>query len=208
MNRLTMTATACAAGLMLITSGAFAQNTKTKERTDTRSAQKERTNRQQAKPRSRAGSLDKKTTGSNLRVSQLIGMNIQNTKGESLGEIHDVVVDTSNYKVKYAAVSYGGFLNLGDKLFAVPIEAIECKQNPEDRDEHILVMNVTQKQLEGAQGFNEDSWPNFADPKFTDSLDKRYGVERTERRGAAFRKGQEKPDVDVDVDLKQPNEKE
>lgn len=208
MLRLKLTATAFAAGLMLMASSVFAQDTNTKERPNTRSAQQERTDREQPNRRFRAGSLDHKTTGRTLRVSQLIGMNIQNPKGENVGEIHDIVVDTSTYRVKYAAVSYGGFLNLGDKLFAVPIEAIECQPDPEDRDEHILVMNVTQKQLEGAQGFNEDSWPNFADPKFTDGLDKRYGVERPERRGAAFRKGQKKPDIKVDVDLNQPNEKE
>ncbi|MCA9022523.1 MAG: hypothetical protein KDA74_20380, partial [Planctomycetaceae bacterium] len=57
---------------------------------------------------------------------------------------------------------------------AVPFKAFELKQNPE---EQILVLNVTQQQLEGAQGFDEDNWPDFADPDFSKELHKRYRID-------------------------------
>lgn len=140
---------------------------------------------------------------STMRVSQMIGMNIQNPKGKSVGEIKDVVIDARTGKIRYAAVTYGGFLGVGNKMFAVPFEAFTCKHDPEDSDERIVVLDVTQKSLEGATGFDEDSWPDFADRKFTKDLDSRYGVERKRRtgkrdRGVAFDINSDGVSVDVD----------
>jgi len=140
-----------------------------------------------------SGEIDDKTRGANIRASQLTGYNIQNSQGESVGEVYDIVLDANSGKVRYVAVTYGGFLGLGDKLFAVPFEAFTCKVDPDNPDNHILVLDVTQQQLDGAEGFDQDHWPNFGDPQYTNELDTRYRVDRTlrDRRGAA---------VDVDVD--------
>lgn len=124
-----------------------------------------------------AGKLDHKTSGSAVRASELIGMNIQNSQGESLGEINDLVMDANTGKIRYAAVSYGGFLGVGDKMFAVPWAAFKVHAEVDDPDDYVLVLNITQQHLEGAQGFDKDHWPDFADKKFTDDLDRRYGVE-------------------------------
>lgn len=130
------------------------------------------------------GQLDEKTTPSTIRVSELIGTNIQNPAGESLGEIEDIVIDKEG-KVRYAAVTYGGFLGLGDKLFAVPFEAFQVRIDPDelddddiDSDDFVMVLNVTQQQLEGQQGFDQDNWPDMADPTMARELDNRYGVKR------------------------------
>ncbi len=127
--------------------------------------------------------LDTKTTGANIRASQLIGMNIQNDQAKSVGEVNDVVIDTSTGQIRYAAVTYGGFLGVGNKMFAVPFGAFKFQQDPDHRDKNILVLDVTQKQLEGSTGFDEDHWPNFADQKFTSELHKRYGVSINVNRG-------------------------
>src|SRR5262245_61191467 len=75
------------------------------------------------------GKLDTKTSGANIRASKLIGANLKNSNDESVGEIKDLVVDATTGKVRYAAVTYGGFLGLGSKLFAVPFEAFRVRQN-------------------------------------------------------------------------------
>ena len=144
-----------------------------------------------------ASQLDQKTSGPNVRVSQLIGSNIQNSQGENVGEIEDIVLDTTSGQVRYAAVTYGGFLGLGDKLFAVPFQAFKVQRQSADSNEYTLVLNVTQEQLEGAQGFNEDNWPNFADRSFTSEVDRRYGINRGEN---VRREVERERDVDVDVD--------
>lgn len=200
------TATACALCLSLVTAGAFAQQTKPQERqrqaTERRDAATQKntaSQRQATNRRSQAGQLDEKMTGANIRASQLIGMNIQNSAGESVGEINDIVFDGSSGRVRYAAVTYGGFLGVGNKMFAVPFEAFKVQANPDDRQEHILVLNVTQKQLEGATGFSEDSWPNFADKTMARDLDKRYNIDRKAMR-TRNRNANADADVEIDVD--------
>ena len=120
--------------------------------------------------------LDDATNGSQVRVSQLMGMNIQNAQGESVGEISDVVMDANTGKICYAAVTYGGLMGIGNKMHAVPLKAFKMKKNTDDKDDACLVLNVTQKQMEGETGFDESNWPSSADQTFTSNMNKRYGV--------------------------------
>ena len=145
-----------------------------------------------------SGDLDPKTSGSNVRVSQLMGLNIQNAKGESVGEIQDLVIDSNSGRVRYAAVTYGGFLGMGDKLFAVPFEAFQVTRNPDDPndvDDFVMVLNVTKDQLEGSNGFDQDHWPDMADATMIRDLDQRYGIDR-----AKLRERRRRFDLNVDVD--------
>jgi sporulation protein YlmC with PRC-barrel domain len=164
-----------ALGGMLLASFAVAQNPG-----QNAGQQEYEQRRQQAVERrdSQASQLDDKVPGSAVRASKLIGMNIQNPQGKELGEVEDIVLDLGSGKVRYAAVTYGGFLGLGDKLFAVPFEAFQVTTSADDADEIVLVLDIKQQQLEGAQGFDQDNWPDFADRKFQQDLAKRYKIEQ------------------------------
>ncbi len=142
--------------------------------------------------RAQAGQADNKTQGVNIRASQLTGMNIQNPQGESVGEVNDLVIDANTGRVRYAAVTYGGFLGIGNKLFAVPFEAFKFKRSADDASDVVLVLDVTPAQLEGSVGFDENNWPDFADKQYTAEIYKRYKVERIKR-------GDRRNRVDVDV---------
>ena len=90
-------------------------------------------------------------------------MDIKNSNGDDIGEVQDLVIDSSG-KVRYVAVQYGGFLGLGSKLFAVPFEAFKVRQDPDDPDDHddyVLTLDVTKEQLEGDQGFNRRHLARF-----------------------------------------------
>ena len=52
----------------------------------------------------------------------IIGSNVVNQQNEDLGKIEDLVIDTSAGRIAYAVLSFGGFLGLGDKYFAIPWE--------------------------------------------------------------------------------------
>jgi len=121
--------------------------------------------------------LDSTTTGPGIRASKLIGMKIQNSQKESVGQIKDIVVDPNSTRIQYVAVTYGGFLGLGDKLFAVPMRAIQVQQDLDSRDRVVLVLDVTKEQMNGAQGFDESNWPNFADKNFSTEIYRRYKLE-------------------------------
>ncbi|TWT30273.1 PRC-barrel domain protein [Posidoniimonas corsicana] len=125
------------------------------------------------------GSLDQTTAGHSIRASKLIGMAIENPAEEGVGEVSDIVLDARTGKIQYVAVTYGGFLGVGNKMFAVPYQAFRVKQDPDDPndlDDRVLVLDVTQEKLEGAEGFDENHWPDTTDPTFTTRMNKRYGV--------------------------------
>ena len=108
-----------------------------------------------------------------LSATSITGTNVTNQKGENLGEIKDLMIDTETGTVNYAVLSFGGFLGLGDKYFAIPFEAFEVNTTTER-----FVLNVTKDRLENAPGFDKNDWPKTSDRSYWNSLYKHYGVER------------------------------
>jgi sporulation protein YlmC with PRC-barrel domain len=110
------------------------------------------------------------------RASELIGMKVYNTADEELGRIEDLVMDADEGRVRYAALSFGGFLGIGDKLFAVPMHALNIRRVD---DKPRFVLNVDKDRLENAPGFNTDAWPDFANPDWGAEVDAYYGSGET-----------------------------
>lgn len=105
-----------------------------------------------------------------LSSSSLCSDDIKNPSGETLGSVKDIMIDTETGQVQYYVMSFGGFLGMGDKLFAIPPQAITV-----DTENECLVMDVTKEILEDAPGFDKDHWPNMADVGFRDSVYDHYG---------------------------------
>lgn len=191
----------CGTGLVLVTllmvAGTTTAENAEKTQYDNQATQRHGSQQYQ---KSNFGQLDNVTRGSHFRVSQIIGTNIYNTKDESVGEVKDVVLDANTGRIGYAAVTYGGFLGIGDKMFAVPWEAFQVKTDKNDRDDYHLCLDVSQEKLEGAKGFDQDNWPNFADQNWAQELDNRYGVERRHRAAKPNLSNNRDSDFDNDRD--------
>ena len=97
----------------------------------------------------------------NYRLSPLIGSKVKNMAGEDLGTLEEFMVDIEQGRIIYAVLSFGGFMGLGNKLFAVPWRALILKPQ-----ENIFVLNVEKEKLENAPGFNRENWPNTANPEW------------------------------------------
>lgn len=106
------------------------------------------------------------------RGSKLMGLAVKNREGEDLGKIEDLVIDERGH-VRYAAVSYGGFLGFANKLFAVPWKALTVKHDV-NKSSYYVELNVNKKYLEKAEGFDKDKWPSFADPEVNRKIDEFY----------------------------------
>jgi hypothetical protein len=101
-----------------------------------------------------------------FKASELVGMNVRaKSGGDEIGEIKDLMIG-SDGAVIYAAVSFGGFLGLGEKLFAVPFEGIEFVREGGDTDNIYARIDVREDQLRNRPGFNADRWPQEADESF------------------------------------------
>ena len=89
-----------------------------------------------------------------VKASSVIGTRVVNPNGDSLGEIKEVVFDPCTGRVAYAVVSFGGFLGMGEKLFAIPFSAFEYNLT-KNRYE----LDVSEERLKQAPGFDPDHWP-------------------------------------------------
>ena len=108
-------------------------------------------------------------SNSPVKASSIMGTNVCNPKGDSLGDIKEVVIDPHTGKVAYAVVSFGGFLGMGEKLFAIPFSALEYN---ETKNEYVL--DVSKEKLEAAPGFDPDNWPAMSDEKWNRDVYKYY----------------------------------
>lgn len=107
-----------------------------------------------------------------LSATTLIGDNVRNPQGEDLGTLKDIMIDLDAGRVAYAVLSFGGFLGMGDKLFAIPWGMLSV-----DTENKELVLNVDKSVLENAPGFDKDNWPNMADRTWASEIYTYYGYE-------------------------------
>lgn len=117
-----------------------------------------------------------------LSTSTLTGTDVRNRDGENLGDIKDFMLDVESGRVIYAVLDFGGFLGIGDKYFAVPLEAFEADTTREE-----LVLNVTKDKLENAPGFDKNNWPATPDASFVESVYDFYGQREAYQRSRMTR---------------------
>ncbi len=105
-----------------------------------------------------------------MSAGTLTGDRVRNAAGEDLGKIEEIMLDLLSGRIAYAVLSFGGFLGIGDKLFAVPWDQLQV-----DEENHEFVLNVDKERLENAPGFDKDNWPDMADPDWGTQVYSHYG---------------------------------
>lgn len=109
-----------------------------------------------------------------LSSSTLTGQSVHNMNNENIGEIKDLMIDPNNGEIVYAVLSFGGFMGIGKKLFAIPMEALQFS-DIEHND--TIRLDVNKEKLENAPSFDKDNWPMTADDQFMDSVYSHYGFQ-------------------------------
>ncbi|MDR7666396.1 PRC-barrel domain-containing protein [Methanosarcina sp. Z-7115] len=89
-----------------------------------------------------------------LSASTLKGDRVVNRAGEDLGQVEDFMIDLKNGRIAYAVLSFGGFLGMGNRLFAIPWQALKLELY-----EHAFVLDIDREVLENAEGFEKGTWP-------------------------------------------------
>ena len=93
-----------------------------------------------------------------VKTCDVIGKSVLSYTNEKLGSIEEIVLDKVSGETKYVVLSFGGFLGMGDKLYALPWKSINY-----DLNEDAFKL-----------GIDKENWPNFADPKFSSTLSDFY----------------------------------
>jgi sporulation protein YlmC with PRC-barrel domain len=82
-----------------------------------------------------------------FRASKIIDRAVKNAQGEELGEIDDLIM-SRNGKIEKVTLSVGGFLEIGDRLVAVPFRSLQISEKGD------IVYNITKQQLENHPVFS------------------------------------------------------
>ena len=106
-----------------------------------------------------------------MGANTLDGNDVYNKQDEDLGDVKEIMIDVPTGRVAYAVLSFGGFLGMGEKLFAVPWSALKL-----DTANKRFVLDVSKERLKEAPGFDKDAWPDMADPTWVKGIHSYYGV--------------------------------
>ena len=85
-----------------------------------------------------------------LLANDVVGANVENSEGDSLGTINDVII-TEDQGIKAVVIGVGGFLGIGEKNVAVSYDDIE--QTTDENGDVKLMLNATNEELENAPRF-------------------------------------------------------
>jgi len=106
-----------------------------------------------------------------MSAGSLTGDRVVNSRGEDIGKIDEIMIDTPTGRVAYAVLSFGGFLGMGDKLFAIPWSMLSL-----DEGNKVFRLDIDKERLKRAPGFDKDHWPDMADRTWGTSVYQYYGA--------------------------------
>ena len=126
------------------------------------------------------------------RVSDILKTTVENRHGEKLGTIQDLMVGVDGC-LKYAILSHGGFLGIGDVLIPIPFDALTT-----GGEKGTTVLDIDKQTLEKALNFESKTWPDFTAAEWEEKIDRYF---------AAYKAGSKQPQpVDGGVYPDQPRE--
>jgi hypothetical protein len=104
---------------------------------------------------------------------QFRGGPVYNAAGEKLGKIEDVMLDKPTGRTRYAVLSFGGLLGIGDRHYPLPWEVLRY-----DTSMGGYVVNLDKRVLENAPSYLPDESVTWDDPEWSRRLYEHYGVTR------------------------------
>jgi sporulation protein YlmC with PRC-barrel domain len=105
-----------------------------------------------------------------LSTSALLGDSVVNRAGENLGKIEEIMLDLEKGRVAYAVLSLGGFLGMGEKLFAIPFEALKLDSSREN-----FTFDINKDKMKNAPSFDKNHPPKASDRTWGAEIYKFYG---------------------------------
>jgi sporulation protein YlmC with PRC-barrel domain len=108
-----------------------------------------------------------------MGADTLMGEDVYNRDNVQLGDIKEIMLDMQGGQIAYAVLSFGGILGMGDKLFAVPWEALQL-----DIVNKRFILDCSKEKLENAPGFDKDRWPDMASAEFSTQIYNFYDIQR------------------------------
>jgi len=100
--------------------------------------------------------------------SDLRSRSIENPDGQKVATMKELVVDPRSGRVSYAVLSVGGTLGAGEKMIAVPWEALKSLPDVNNPKLERLTLSTTKEKLEKAPEFTAttEGWAKANEPDY------------------------------------------
>jgi sporulation protein YlmC with PRC-barrel domain len=130
-----------------------------------------------------------------FKASNLKGMAVQTSSGESIGTVKEFVVDPSNGHVGYVAVDVGRYLGAGDKVVAMPWSTLKIVKPQDDKTMAKLSFDLGKERLMNAPEFKtgKESFKEMSDPAFLERVHQHYGARPYWKRADEAKDGSTPP---------------
>ncbi|WOJ91152.1 PRC-barrel domain-containing protein [Methylocapsa polymorpha] len=92
-----------------------------------------------------------------ISSEEVEGTTVYDPNGNEIGNIDHLMIDKLSGQVRYAIMSFGGFLGLGHSHYPLPWSSLTY-----DKQRDGYATNVTEQQLKDAPEFSDDSWKDRA----------------------------------------------
>ena len=115
--------------------------------------------------------VDQTVSHEDVRASKVTGTNVYNREGDHLGSVEDIVIGKRDGQVKYAIMSFGGFLGNGEEYHPMPWAELDYSE-----DLSGFVVNRSREELERAPRFSMADEPNWTDRAYGERVYGYYGV--------------------------------
>ncbi|MFP3647294.1 PRC-barrel domain-containing protein [Paraburkholderia sp. SIMBA_054] len=125
-----------------------------------------------------------------IAAATLDGNAVLSADGDDVGKIKEIMLNMRTGRVAYVVLASGGFLGIGGKLLAIPWHTLTL-----DTSHKCFMLSASSEQIRNAPGFDKDSWPAMADPKWAATVHAYYGSE-------PYRRGRTEAPVDERGDMR------
>ncbi len=106
-----------------------------------------------------------------IASNKVEGTTVYNEEGETLGTIHNFMVDKKTGQVDYAVLSFGGLFGLGTNHYPIPWDRLSYSEELGG-----YVVDIDKATLEDAPSYGADEQPLF-DRAFGDRIRDYYDVD-------------------------------
>jgi hypothetical protein len=110
-------------------------------------------------------------TAALIASDKVEGTEVYNRAGEHLGSIYNLMIDKRSGQVRYAVMSFGGFLGIGSAYHPLPWSALTY-----DVGQGGYVVDADKDRLRGAPSYTADRAPDWGDVGYGRSIDTYWGA--------------------------------
>ena len=106
----------------------------------------------------KAGQMERKAewiASHGVRTSKLIGANVVNSEGDTIGEVEDLMLSDGQPQL---ILSVGEFLGMGGHDVAIDLDKVKLHQQRGDADDVRGSVSITKDQLKAMPKFDLDAW--------------------------------------------------